>query len=446
MRIPSGSTDRYVYFVAVDPGDLSTRETGLTAFTVYASLNGGTAAAFTTPTVNETDSTNMPGVYELLLDESTTLTAGHDTEELCLHITQASMEPVTRVVEIYRPETTEGNTHDVTSTGAGGIDWGNVENQSTSVDLSATAINLVDTATALTTNNDKTGYALTQAFPTNFADMAITVTTGYVTAGTVNDKTGYSLSQTFPTNFADLSITPSTGLVDVNDKTGFSLTQAFPTNFADLAITVTTGQVTVGTNNDKTGYTASTVTDKTGYSISGTITTLDGLQNFDPATDTVANVTTVGSVSGAVASVTADVGITAAAVDNIWDENIVSAHGTASSAGLLLRALGAAISTRSNNATLNALLGVTDAASKTISTQILVDTTFSEPGQVAPLAENALYVQGVLGQIHKFSVRKIDNDGTDIQVYNDAGSVVDQTAPVAEAAGTVTRSEVVSGP
>lgn len=43
-------------------------------------------------------------------------------------------------------------------------------------------------------------------------------------------------------------------------------TTDLPTNFGDLAITVTTGQVTVGTNNDKTGY-----------SISGTLTTLDAL-------------------------------------------------------------------------------------------------------------------------------------------------------------------------
>lgn len=41
-------------------------------------------------------------------------------------------------------------------------------------------------------------------------------------------------------------------------KTGYSLTQAFPTNFADLAIAVTTGEVTVGTNNDKTGYSMAT--------------------------------------------------------------------------------------------------------------------------------------------------------------------------------------------
>ena len=46
--------------------------------------------------------------------------------------------------------------------------------------------------------------------------------------------------------------------------------------------------------------------------------------------------------------------------DAVWDEDIIAAHGTADTAGLLLRALGAIISQRTNNATLNALLGVTD--------------------------------------------------------------------------------------
>ena len=43
---------------------------------------------------------------------------------------------------------------------------------------------------------------------------------------TNNDKTGYTVST-------------------VSDKTGYSLTQAFPTNFADMAITLTTGQVSL---------------------------------------------------------------------------------------------------------------------------------------------------------------------------------------------------------
>lgn len=50
--------------------------------------------------------------------------------------------------------TVAGRTLDVTATGAAGIDWGNVENPSTSVDLSATAINLCDT---VTTNTDMRG-------------------------------------------------------------------------------------------------------------------------------------------------------------------------------------------------------------------------------------------------------------------------------------------------
>jgi len=117
MRIPSGVTDQYCYFVAVDITDLKTRETGLSSFTVYRSRDGAAAAAMTTPTVNETDATNMPGVYELLLDEDTTIAAGNDSEELALHITHASMSPVTRVIELYRPKITAGYTLGVGSDG-----------------------------------------------------------------------------------------------------------------------------------------------------------------------------------------------------------------------------------------------------------------------------------------------------------------------------------------
>jgi hypothetical protein len=50
--------------------------------------------------------------------------------------------------------TTDGRTLDVTATGAAGIDWANVENQGTSVDLSATAIDLCD---EVTSNTDMRG-------------------------------------------------------------------------------------------------------------------------------------------------------------------------------------------------------------------------------------------------------------------------------------------------
>jgi len=157
MRISSGDTSKYIYFVAVDATDLKTRETGLTTFTVYRSRNGAAAALMTTPTVNETDATNMPGVYELLLDEDMTIGAGNNSEEMAFHITQADMSPVTRTIELYRRTVTSGNTLDVTATGAGGIDWGNVENKTTANDLSGTDIQLADTVTTLTGHTAQTG-------------------------------------------------------------------------------------------------------------------------------------------------------------------------------------------------------------------------------------------------------------------------------------------------
>lgn len=117
MRIPSGVTDQYIYFVAVDATDLITRETGLSSFTVRRSRNGGASAAYTTPTINETDSSNMPGVYELLLDEDMTIDSGDDSQEVCLHITHAGMAPVTLKFELYRPKLTAGNTLSVESDG-----------------------------------------------------------------------------------------------------------------------------------------------------------------------------------------------------------------------------------------------------------------------------------------------------------------------------------------
>lgn len=58
-------------------------------------------------------------------------------------------------------------------------------------DLSAAEVNAeVDTALA---DYDA---VVPADLPTNFGDLAVTVTTGLVTAGTVNDKTGYSISGT----------------------------------------------------------------------------------------------------------------------------------------------------------------------------------------------------------------------------------------------------------
>ena len=67
--------------------------------------------------------------------------------------------------------------------------------------------------------------------------------------------------------------------------------------------------------------------------------------------------------------------LTAGAVDDIWDEDIVAAHGGADSSGLLLRALGALISQRANNATLEELLGIADAVGRDMPEQVWLEGT-----------------------------------------------------------------------
>lgn len=102
MRMLSGITDQYIYFVAIDSADHLSRKTGLSSFTVYRSRNGGTATAYTTPTITEVSAANMPGVYKFLLDEDMTIDAGDTSQEYTVHITATGMDPVTRAIELYR--------------------------------------------------------------------------------------------------------------------------------------------------------------------------------------------------------------------------------------------------------------------------------------------------------------------------------------------------------
>lgn len=102
MKILNGSLDNLIFFTAFDATDGSTRETGLSTFTVWYQLDDGTAAAMTTPTIVELDNTNMQGVYSLLIDETLMTQLGNDkSEELVIHITHAGMREVTRFIEVY---------------------------------------------------------------------------------------------------------------------------------------------------------------------------------------------------------------------------------------------------------------------------------------------------------------------------------------------------------
>lgn len=159
--------------------------------------------------------------------------------------------------------TVDGRSLDVTATGAAGIDWGNVENQSAMVALGNTNIQLcadVDnvgfvnvlnagaiTASSIAANAldnkgnwniGKSGYALTPT--TGLGNQTANITgnlsgsvnsvTSAVTVGTINSNT---------ITAASIAASALNGKGDWNiGKTGYALTQAFPANFASLGINV----------------------------------------------------------------------------------------------------------------------------------------------------------------------------------------------------------------
>jgi hypothetical protein len=151
------------------------------------------------------------------------------------------------------------------------------------------AVASVTAGVTVTTNNDKTGYSLTQAFPANFSSLAITVG-GAVTAGTVSDKTGYSLTQTFPTHFNDLVISANghvTATVDaINNNTitasaiqGGAITAAKFATDAIAAAAVSADAVTKIQAGLATATTQTTILDRLGaFTGSGVNTVLGFLK------------------------------------------------------------------------------------------------------------------------------------------------------------------------
>lgn len=349
MRIPSGVTDQVIYFVAVDSTDLKTRETGLSSFTVYRSRNGGTATAMTTPTVTEVDGTNMPGVYKLLLDEDMTIDSGDDSQEMVFHITQASMAPVTRVIELYRPKITAGYTLGVGSDG-----------------------DLLEVNT-LTNHTVQSGDS-------------------YARLGA---PAGASIA-------ADIAALPTDA--DVNAQCDLALSDYDPPTHAEVTTAFT----------EIKGTTWSSATD-----------TLEHIR--DKETDIETDTAEIGAAGAGltVLATAANLATVDTVVDGIQTDLDNATDG--------LGALKAAIDAVPNASEINA--EVVDA---------LATDTYGEPGQGSPAATTSLAAK--INYLYKSWRNKKDNDGSTTQLYDDAGTTVDQKQATSEAGGTVTKAEWISGP
>jgi len=202
-RFTTGTTDQYLYFVAFDSTDYVSRKTGLSGFTVYRARNGGSATAYTTPTIAEVSAANMPGVYSLLLDEDMTISSGNDSEEMAFHITVSGMVPVTEIIELYRPKLTEGETVTAASGSANAQVKGIDANQITAAAIADNAIDRATFAadTGLQTIRSNTAQAGSSGSITldasasatdNFYNSNFIIITGGTGAGQVRRISGYT--------------------------------------------------------------------------------------------------------------------------------------------------------------------------------------------------------------------------------------------------------------
>jgi hypothetical protein len=190
VRITSGSTGEYLYFVGFSTADHVTRVTDLTSFDVYACVAGSTGPTFTS-SVSVVNSTQMPGVYKLLLADSTIMAipAGVDSREVCLHIT-SSMDPVTRTFELYRRCASTGQTLAVDSSGAGNANVVEIAGAAPSTGTAHFGVNAVTiaanaiTATAIATDAIDNDAVAANAVAEIADGVWDEVTSGHVAAGT----------------------------------------------------------------------------------------------------------------------------------------------------------------------------------------------------------------------------------------------------------------------
>jgi hypothetical protein len=228
MRIPSGVVDQLIYFVAVDSTDLKTRETGISSWTVYRSRNGGTATAYTTPTITEVSSSNMPGVYKFLLDEDMTLDAGDQSQEVCLHITATGVAPVTRVFEIYRPSVTAGETIGVSS--------GAVSNVTTTATASSVTAVATDGITAGSIAADAIGASELAA------DAVAEIQSGLATASVLDTVAGY-LDTEITAILEDTGTTLPAQIAALNNLSAAAVNAEVDTAISDAFTFTVSGQV-----------------------------------------------------------------------------------------------------------------------------------------------------------------------------------------------------------
>lgn len=254
-------------------------------FTKRISKNGGAFAAMTV-TITEMEN----GWYSVPFSTAHTDTLG----VLSITFTHASAKQVNLQLRVHaRLPDDLAQPGDAMDLVAGAVDAAAIATGAIDADaIAANAITAAKIAAAALDgkgdwNIGKTGYSLTQAFPANFADLSITVTTGLVdVTQAAADKVWGTATRilTANTNFNDPTAAVIADAVWDELRAGHVIAGSFGEGVASVQgnVTGSVGSVTGAVGSVTAGVTVATNSDKTGYSISGTKTTLDALNDFDP--------------------------------------------------------------------------------------------------------------------------------------------------------------------
>lgn len=217
-------------------------------------------------------------------------------------------------------------------------------------------------------------------------------------------KTGYSINAIVADTITAAAIAAAAldGKGDWNiGKTGYSLTQAFPTNFADLLISATTGLVEIAP--------LFSGTSEAGGSVTTMVDT--GRTELDDVFNGSLILFTSGAVNGQCRVIT----------------DFVAATDTITFAPAVTAAIGAGFTYE--------ILPMADPAFARLITQ---------PGQLLPPASE-LYTN-IMGYFWKTWRNRITSTNSQMNLFNDDATTVDQKWPHSDDATTFDKTEVASGP
>lgn len=196
-----------------------------------------------------------------------------------LAFTVSTTDKVYILAENSLKSTTANRQLDVTATGAAGIDWGNVENPTTAVDLSGTDIQLCDT---VTTNSDMRG--------TDSAATSAALTTAQNDLDIITGADGVNLLSATQASIDAIEIDTSTTIPGIIDDLAIKKNTAF-SNFEFLMV-LSSDDVSPATGKTVTGQRS--IDGGAFASVSGTIAEVsNGIYQFDAlAADTNGDVIT----------------------------------------------------------------------------------------------------------------------------------------------------------